>query len=104
MRDSMIGSYLPEKRGPIKKKIIIFSAVYTTLQYLTVPLFAIRTLIWLAIDFAWPAIPVIIEAILLKIKFRKNNPFFDSILLYFTVFYTSCAIIKKMLSITHFII
>ena len=36
MRDRMIGSYLPEKRGPVKKKIIILSDVYTTLQYLTV--------------------------------------------------------------------
>lgn len=42
--------------------------------------------------------------IFLEIKFQKKGPLFYSILLNFTVFYTSCVIFKKMLSITHFII
>jgi len=37
-------------------------------------------------------------------KFNKNLTVFYSILLYFTVFYTFCDILKKMLSIADFII
>ncbi len=31
----MIGFCLPEKKGRFKQKIIVFSYIYTTLQYLT---------------------------------------------------------------------